>query len=72
MRKDEKKKSKGFWLEKEIGKVMQTIPSLPERLSVEERGMFLIGYFHKNTSLYTPKSEKTEIENGDTQNVATN
>lgn len=72
MRKDDKKKSKGYWLEKEIGKVMQTIPSLPERLSVEERGMFLIGYFHKNTSLYTPKSEKTEIENGDTQNVATN
>lgn len=72
MRKDDKKKSKGYWLEKEIGKVMQTIPSFPDRLSVEERGMFLIGYFHKNTSLYTPKSEKTEIENGDTQNVATN
>ena len=64
---------KSKWLEREIAQVMQQITVLPDKLSVDERGMFLIGYFHKQTSLYAPKAEsKTETNTGEIENVATN
>jgi CRISPR-associated protein Csd1 len=64
---------KSIWLEREIAQVMETISVLPDRLTIEERGMFLIGYFHKQTSLYAPKAESTtETKTGEIENVATN
>lgn len=64
---------KSIWLEREISQVMETITVLPDRLTIEERGMFLIGYFHKQTALYSSKAEsKTEINTGEIENVTTN
>lgn len=64
---------KSIWLEREIAQVMEAISVLPDRLTIEERGMFLIGYFHKQTSLYAPKAESTtETKTGEIENVATN
>ncbi|GBF73620.1 type I-C CRISPR-associated protein Cas8c/Csd1 [Paenibacillus sp. 598K] len=48
--KDEKR---GFYNNELIGKVMVALPErLPRRLTLEEQGMFAIGYYHKRQGFY--------------------
>jgi len=43
-----------------ISEVMNRLPeNFPKRLSLEEQGMFALGYYHKRQSLYTKKTDKS-------------
>lgn len=59
---------KSIWLEREIMKVTDQISSFPDKISMKDQGMFLLGYYHKKSSLYT----KSESVSGENQNVAVN
>jgi CRISPR-associated protein Cas8c/Csd1 subtype I-C len=60
---------RAIWLEKEITKITDQIPSFPDRISTAEQGMFLLGYWHKKSAIYTSKTVK---ENGEIENVVIN
>lgn len=59
---------KSVWLEREIMKITDQISSFPDKISMKDQGMFLLGYYHKKSSLYT----KSESVSGENQNVAVN
>ena len=59
---------KSVWLEREIMKVTDQISSFPDKISMKDQGMFLLGYYHKKSSLYS----KSESVSGEIQNVAVN
>ena len=48
-------KNRNFF-QKEIGDVLETLPSLPAHLSLEEQGLFALGYYHQRKE-YLSKSE---------------
>lgn len=52
---------KSVWLDREITKITDQIPSLPDKINTSEQGMFILGYYHKKSSLYS-KSEKISGE----------
>ena len=35
---------------------------IPQRLSLDEQGVFVLGYYHQRAAFYEPKNEKTGIE----------
>ena len=57
---------KSVWLEREIMKITDQISSFPDKISVKDQGMFVLGYYHKKSSLYTKSESVTEEK----QNVA--
>jgi CRISPR-associated protein Csd1 len=49
--------------DKLIGSIMETLGSFPQRLSLQEQGLFAIGYYHQRNSFY---QKKNRPEDGDT------
>ena len=47
---DSDKKGLRIWLEKQIEEIMSGIGNFPPHLSLEEQGMFAIGYYHQRIS----------------------
>lgn len=45
--------------DKRIEGIMQNIDAFPARLSMEDQGMFFIGYYHQRNSHYISKDEKS-------------
>ena len=61
---DSDKKGLRVWFEKQLEEIMSGIPKFPPHLSLEEQGMFAIGYYHQrcakksdSTGDATPASE---------------
>lgn len=52
-----KKSSYGTKLEIEKGKIIEKISCFPKRLSLDEQGEFILGYYHQNQDLYKSKSK---------------
>lgn len=46
------------WLDKLIEKVMSEISDFPAHLSLNEQGLFILGYYHQREALYRNKEEK--------------
>ena len=44
---DSEKKGLRVWLEKQVEEIMSEISSFPAHMSLEEQGMFAIGYYHQ-------------------------
>ena len=45
---DSEKKGLRIWLEKQVEEIMSEISSFPAHLSLEDQGMFAIGYYHQH------------------------
>ncbi len=52
----------GTRLDKLIEQVSADIPSFPAHLSLEEQGLFMLGYYHQRQDLWKAKSDKKEEE----------
>ena len=44
--------------EKLIGEIMNGISDFPARLTLNEQGLFAIGYYHQRQDFFTPKKER--------------
>ncbi len=67
-----KLKNPGFF-QKEIGDVLEAVPSFPSHLSLEEQGLFALGYYHQRQEYFkkreTPaNTEATVLEEGESTN----
>lgn len=47
-----KKAEYGFKMEKRKGDILESISKFPQRLSLDEQGEFILGYYHENQDLY--------------------
>ncbi len=56
-----KLRSAGFF-QKEIGEVMDGVQSFPSHLSLEEQGLFAIGYYHQRQSYFKTREAEPETE----------
>jgi CRISPR-associated protein Csd1 len=57
----------GFF-QKEIGQVLDAVPAFPTHLSLEEQGMFALGYYHQRQEYFKKREDETEGEQGETSN----
>ncbi len=48
------------WMEGLIGDVMNGIDAFPARLTLEEQGLFAVGYYHQRQALFTKRVASTE------------
>ena len=48
--------------EKLIGEIMNGISDFPARLTLNEQGLFAIGYYHQRQDFFTPKKERDASE----------
>lgn len=62
-----KKSDYGYMSEKAISDLMQDITDFPKTLSLQEQGLFFIGYYHQNNANYK-KSENTTDDTNLTSN----
>jgi len=46
--------------DKLVGEILSTIKQFPKTLSIEERGLFALGYYHQMRDLFPPKKEEKE------------
>ncbi|SHH66260.1 CRISPR-associated protein, Csd1 family [Clostridium collagenovorans DSM 3089] len=53
-----KKAEYGFKMEKRKGDILESISKFPQRLSLDEQGEFILGYYHENQDLYKAKGVK--------------
>lgn len=53
-----KKADYGISLEIKKGKIMEKISCFPKRLSLDEQGEFILGYYHENQNFYKSKEVK--------------
>lgn len=53
----------GYVADKMIEEIMQDIQQFPAHLSLDDQGLFAIGYYHQRKDIFT-KSEKKEENNG--------
>jgi CRISPR-associated protein Csd1 len=55
-------KSGSFYNDRLTGEIVNQLPSsgFPISLNPEEQGRFIIGYYHQNVSLYTPKVHRAK------------
>lgn len=51
----------GRAIDKKISEIMDAIPSFPSHLSLEQQGLFVLGYYHQRNSLYTKNRENKEV-----------
>lgn len=49
-----KLKSPGFF-QKELGEVLEGLQAFPARLSLEEQGLFALGYYHQRQEYFKPR-----------------
>jgi CRISPR-associated protein Csd1 len=52
----------GIWTDKMIEEVMQGLEKFPAHLSLDDQGMFAIGYYHLRQAFYTKSESKKEGE----------
>jgi len=59
------KRKKGLEVNRDklVGEILSTVKQFPKTLSIEERGLFALGYYHQMRDLFSPK--KAEEENAD-------
>jgi CRISPR-associated protein Csd1 len=62
----------GFF-QKEIGEVLEAVPSFPSHLSLEEQGLFALGYYHQRQEYFkkretAPDAEAAVLEEGESTN----
>ena len=50
------------YFKKMIGEIIERIPNFPAHLSLEEQGLFAIGYYHQNRHLWSKKNTETATE----------
>lgn len=48
-------------LERELGGLLNQIDEFPKRLSLEEQGAFLLGYYHQTQKRYEKKEDKSHV-----------
>lgn len=53
----------GYVTDRMIEEIMQDIQKFPAHLSLDDQGLFAIGYYHQRKDFFT-KSEKKEDNNG--------
>ena len=46
--------------DKLVGQILLKIEEFPSILSVEEQGMFILGYYHQREDIYTSNKNKEE------------
>ncbi len=56
-----KLKNSGFF-QKEIGNVLEAVPSFPSHLSLEEQGLFALGYYHQRQEYFRKREEAPDTE----------
>jgi CRISPR-associated protein Csd1 len=67
-------KLKNSWFfQKEIGEVLEAVPSFPSHLSLEEQGLFALGYYHQRQEYFKKRevpasAESTVSEEGESTN----
>lgn len=54
------KAEQSLWLDKLIEEVMSEISGFPAHLSLDEQGLFILGYYHQREALYKAKENKEE------------
>lgn len=54
------KTDKNKWVEIKIGEVMNGLDSFPSHLSIEDQGVFILGYYHQRESFFRKNTEQTE------------
>lgn len=56
----------GWNTEKRIGEIMNRLEidhnPFPRRLSLEEQGLFILGYYHQHTDFFIPRAKETQEE----------
>jgi len=56
------------YVDMQLAELMSKLAAIPNRLNIEEQGLFALGYYHKKKDLYTRKEdkvmEKEDIDNG--------
>lgn len=57
---DSDKKGLRIWFEKQVEEIMSGINSFPPHLSLEEQGLFAIGYYHQRIAKKDDASDSTE------------
>ena len=57
---DADKKGLRIWFEKQVEEIMSGINGFPPHLSLEEQGMFAIGYYHQRIAKKGDVSDSTE------------
>jgi CRISPR-associated protein Csd1 len=59
------KAERAGWLEKLIGEIMTGLPAarFPGHLTLEEQGLFAIGYYHQRQVFFTKKTETADTTN---------
>ena len=57
---DSDKKGLRIWCEKQVEEIMSGINSFPPHLSLEEQGLFAIGYYHQRIAKKGDASDSTE------------
>ena len=58
------KKEKPAWAinsDKQIGEIFQNINEFPAHLSLNDQGLFAIGYYHQRQDIYTKKNNKESL-----------
>ena len=63
---DSDKKGLRIWFEKQLEEIMSGIPKFPAHLSLEDQGMFAIGYYHQRCS---KKGDETNEVTSTTETV---
>ncbi len=59
------KESSKVYYEKLIGNIAGEIKDeFPQRLSLDDQGRFILGYYQQNQNLYTKKNAEEEFKNG--------
>ena len=49
-----------FWLEKEIGEIVNALQRFPAHLTLEEQALFAVGYYHQRQDFYTKNTGDTD------------
>lgn len=59
-----KKAKFGFWNERKIREIMELLPGspLPARLSLDDQGVFVLGYYHQRNTFYRKSVQSEEIQ----------
>lgn len=53
----------GWNLEKQKGEILKKIDEFPKRLSLDEQGEFILGYYHQTQAFYVKSEKKGEVVN---------
>ncbi len=63
-----KEKEKNRWVDRDIGKILADIElvgdaaGFPASLSLQDQGLFILGYYHQRQDFFTPRKDKVKKE----------